>query len=105
MSGPLLRRVACLLLAGLVCLAAVDAAEASLRIVLRFAVLSFDSPATQYFDELVCETSPPSQAGREADQSTRLGPRPSGRLVLDALSDRPPGPALSSGITRSPPVA
>ena len=103
-SRPLLR-VASLLLALVVCLGAIQAPEASIRIIFRFAVLSWDNPATQLFDELICESSPPSQAGAEAGQSTRLGVGVSSRLLVDSIAPHPEGPALSSGITRSPPAA
>jgi hypothetical protein len=103
-SRPLLR-LASLLLVLVVGLGAIQAAEASVRIVFRFAVLSWDNPATQLFDELVCESSPPSQAGAEAGQSTRLGVGVPGRLLTDAIAPHPEIPALSSGITRSPPAA
>jgi hypothetical protein len=101
----LLHRVACVLLALLLGVAAVQAAEASLRIVMRFAVLSWDSPATQVSDEMVCESSPPSQAGVEAGQGARLAVGASGRLAADPVAPHPSTPALSSGITRSPPAA
>jgi hypothetical protein len=97
--------VGCLALVLLVALGAIEAAEASRRIVLRFTVLSFDNPATQLFDELICETSPPSQAGAEAGQATRLAIAGSARLGVAAAAPRPESPALSSGITRSPPAA
>ena len=102
--GPL-PRLACLLLALLLGMGAIQAAEASIRIVFRFAVLSWDNPATQLFDELVCETSAPSQAGSEAGQCARLAVRASRRFVSDSVSSRPTSPPLSSGITRAPPAA
>lgn len=83
----------------------IEAPFAAVRIVWRFAVLSFDSSATQLLDELACEASPPSQAGREADLGTRLAvTRPGAVASLDAPS-RLASAALSSGITRSPPTA
>ena len=98
-------RLACLLLALVVGLAALQAGEASIRIVYRFTVLSWDNPATQVFDELICESSPPSQAGAEAGQSARLAVGTSGGLAADAVASHLQSPALSSGITRSPPAA
>ena len=103
-SGPL-PRLACLLLALLLGMGAIQAAEASIRIVFRFVVLSWDNPATQLFDELVCETSAPSQAGSEAGQGTRLAVRASSRLVSDFVAPHPASPALSFGVTRAPPAA
>ena len=105
MTSRPLHRLACLLLALLIGVGAIQAAEASVRIVLRFTVLSWDNPATQLFDELVCETSAPSQAGSEAGQSTRLAVQASSRLVGDSVAPHPASPALSSGITRAPPAA
>jgi hypothetical protein len=105
MKLGLLPRLACLLLALLLGMGAIQAAEASIRIVFRFVVLSWDNPATQVFDELVCETSAPSRAGSEAGQSTRLAVRASSHLVFDSVAPHPASPALSSGITRAPPAA
>jgi hypothetical protein len=98
-------RLACLLLAVLIALAAFEAAGASTRILWRFVVLSWDNPATQLLDEMVCESSPPSQAGADAGQVTGLAVRPAGRLVADSAPACPDSHAFSSGITRSPPVA
>ena len=97
--------LSCLALVLLIGVAAFQAAEASTRILWRYMVLSWDNPATQIFDELVCESSPPSQAGTEAGQSTRLSVVASGRLPADSVAPHPETPALSSGITRSPPTA
>ena len=99
--GP--NRLPCLLLVLLFLAGAIQVADASMRILDRYTVLSWDNPATQHFDELICESSPPSQAGAEAGRSTRLAVRVSGRLVTDSTAFRPDSPALSSGITRSPP--
>ncbi len=88
-SAP--RRIACSLLAALMLLTAVEASGASVRIFRRFAVLSFDSGATQLADELACESSVTPRTG-ESDASTRLVARPSGRLA--ALVDAPPRAGL-----------
>jgi hypothetical protein len=98
-------RLACLLLVLLFLAGALQVADASMRILCRYTVLSWDNPATQHFDELICESSPPSQAGVEAGLSTRLAVRASRPPVADSTASRPPSPALSSGITRSPPAA
>jgi hypothetical protein len=98
-------RLACLALVLLVGLGASEAADASSRILLRFTVVSFDSPITQLFDELVCETSPTSQAGAEAGQANRLATGVSARLAVPSVPSHPESAALSSGITRSPPAA
>jgi hypothetical protein len=98
-------RLACLVLALLVLAGALQAADASTRIICRFTVLSWDNPATQHFDELICETSPPSRAGAEAGQVARLAAGTPGRLTADSTAASVENPALSSGITRSPPAA
>ena len=105
MESRIVSRPACLALFLLAALGAIEAAEASSRILLRFTVLSFDSPVTQLFDELVCEASPPSQAGTEAGRATRLTVSVSTRLAVAAVAPHPESSALSSGITRSPPAA
>jgi hypothetical protein len=105
MRFRVLHRLACLALVLLVGLGAIEAAEASRRILLRYTVLSFDNPVTQLFDELVCETSPPSQAGAEAGQATRLALGGTARVIVAPVALQPESPALSSGITRSPPAA
>lgn len=98
------RLVLSVALVALMALTAVETCDASLRIFWRFAVLSFDNPATQLQDELACESSPTSQAGAEALHSARLA----------VLTWRPLAPApaplafatlaLGSGITRAPPA-
>ena len=98
-----LHRLACLLLVLLFVAGAFQVAEASMRIVCRYTGLSGD-PATQHFDELICESWPPGQAGVEAGLSTRPADRASVRLVADSTAPHPESPALSSGITRSPPA-
>lgn len=100
-----LHRLPSLLLALLFCVGSLQVADASVRIIDRYTVLSWDNPVTQHFDELICESSPPSQAGSEASQFTRLAVRAAGRLTADSIAPRPDSPALSSGITRSPPLA
>jgi hypothetical protein len=79
----------------------VEAPDASLRILWRFAALSFDNPSTQAFDELTSES---------ASLSIEIGARDFTRLIM-SMSLAPAGepqrlvsPALCSGITRSPPA-
>jgi hypothetical protein len=83
----------------------IDAPFAGLRIFWRYVVLSYDNPATQTLDEMACESSPPSQAGLDAGQSTRVAATSHGQLTVPDTPKRPGSPALSSGITRSPPAA
>ena len=88
----------------LLALTAVETCDASLRIFWRFAVLSYDNPATQLQDELACESSPTSQAGAEALHSARLAVttwRPLAPATVPLASD---ASALGSGITRAPPA-
>ena len=99
-----LHRLACLMLVVLMGLAVFQAAEASTRILWRFMVLSWDNPATQILDELICESAPPSHAGTEAGLSARLAIQNSAH-VADPVLAQPRSSALSSGITRSPPAA
>ena len=94
-----------LAVASLVLLATLEAPGASLRSFWRYAVLSFDSPATQLADEALSESSPTSQAGADAVQYTRLVVRPGGRLVTGSSESLRADPALGSGITRAPPSA
>ena len=102
---PRVRSIGILSLALLMVVGAVSAADASLRILWRYAVLSFDSPATQHADELACESSPTSEAGAEARQSTRLACRPAGRLGPAAVELYGAAPDLGAGVTRAPPSA
>jgi hypothetical protein len=92
-------------LVGLMMLGTVDAANASLRSLWRYAVLSYDNPATQHADELACESSPTSEAGADAHQFTRLACRPAGRLVPAAVELYGATPDPVAGITRAPPSA
>jgi hypothetical protein len=92
-----------IVLVALLALTVVDAPAASLRIFWRFAVLSFDSPATQAFDELACESSTSSGVATDTRHGTRLVPVAC--VVPVAGPTRLVSPALSSCITRSPPSA
>ncbi len=96
------RRLACstaILLLGFLGLAQVEAPHAFVNIVWRFAVLSFDNPATQALDELASTVLPLTPVGQAAVvvavRSGRVGPpRPAGH---------PARPTLSSRLTRAPP--
>lgn len=76
---------------------------ASLRIFWRYAVLSFDNPATQLFDEIASAPSGLTDAHAGAYAVGRL-PLAS-RVVAGPPSPVVPSPALSSCLTRSPPAA
>ena len=102
----LTRRVVCgLLLPVLLVVASFEMPMASLRIAWRFMVLSFDNPVTQVLDDLVCETSPPSEAGADARHWARLAARVSTRVVSVAAPLRAGGHVRSSSVTRAPPAA
>ena len=105
LSRPRLRWLGVLALTALMVTGAIVAAEASLRILWRYVVLSYDNPATQHADELACESSPTSQAGADAHQSTRLASRPAGRLSVTDLDLYGAAFELGAGITRAPPSA
>jgi len=99
------RHTGWLVLVAVVALATAGAPDAALRIFRRFVVLSWDSPATQLSDELAGGFSPPSDAGDEARQWSRLACRPTGRLALDAAPPVSAAPALGATGSRAPPAA
>lgn len=90
-------------LLALLLLAAVQQASATLAIVWRGAVLSWDSPASQWHDELASQGATWADLRRQA-QGHLATLTPSGRLPVPPASagpDSPPGPAAH---TRSPPA-
>ena len=105
MTTPLRRLAAALLVLVVLPLASLETPLASLRIAWRFMVLSFDSPATQVMDDLVCESSPPSQAGAEAGRWTRLAALASARIAPVSAPLSAGDPSFSSSGTRAPPAA
>jgi hypothetical protein len=104
MASSVSRYAAGVILASLL-LAAVEVSGATLRIIWRAAVLSWDSPATQLADELAGRFSPLSDAGADARQSTRLACRPTGQLTRHHAPPPAADPELGAGITRSPPAS
>jgi len=82
---------------------AVAAPAASLSILWRYTVLSYDNPASQVFDEILAE----SKAIASPDPPTLdFGRRlVASRMVVHATIIVVASPTLSSGITRSPPTA
>ncbi len=96
------RCIAGLLILALLALIVVETPTASLRILWRFAVLSFDHPSTQMLDEVACESSTADGSG--------TGPRRFTHGVASGRFMPPPDPTrlvsftLFSGITRSPPA-
>jgi len=105
MTTPLRRLAAALLVLVVLLLASLETPLASLRIAWRFMVLSFDSPVTQVMDDLVCESSPPSQAGADAGHWTRLAALVSAPIVPVSAPLRGGDPSRSSRSTRAPPAA
>jgi hypothetical protein len=95
--------LAAMLAAVLLVVAIVEAPGASTRIFWRYAILSFDDPATQLFDEIASRSSSLTDPGFEAAGVARL-PLVS-RLVATSEPAALPSPALSSRSTRSPPAA
>ena len=104
MDGRAARVVLGLLLAvAILTLTVLESPTASLRILWRFAVLSYDHPATQLLDEIASDSSTASGVGTQAQQITRLVP--TGRFVLTSEPGHAGAPVLCSGITRAPPAA
>jgi hypothetical protein len=109
MSGVTLRRhgttltvLTAALALVLIAVTIAEAPGASLRILWRYTVLSFDNPVTQIFDELASASSEPTAPGVAA---WLAGPPLTGRFrpAAEPLAFR--CAALSSRFTRSPPAA
>jgi hypothetical protein len=101
--GTMLAVLTATLALALIAVTLAEAPGASMRILWRYAVLSFDNPATQMFDEMASASSEPTDPGAAAGTLARL-PLAS-RLTP---SPEPIGfgtAALSSRFTRSPPAA
>lgn len=79
--------------------------HAALNILWRYTVLSWDNPATQIQDELACGTAPCADLAGEARESVRAAHWSLGLLAPGRDAGRRANPALSAGITRSPPAA
>jgi len=104
MGSPPAAVIWALLLLALLALLLVQVPQASLNIVWRFAVLSFDNPATQLLDELTCASAPYADSAAEARESARVVSAASRRLAPPQGPHAGQSPALSAGITRSPPT-
>ena len=96
-----LTRVA--LLVALLALGHAQAAHASVSIFARLAFLSFDSPTTQYCDELASQPAPYADTAGETLAWARAAVSPAGLIVIGEapVSRRA---VASSGITRAPPL-
>jgi hypothetical protein len=79
--------------------------HASLNILWRFMILSFDNPATQILDELVLEKSPFFDALGDILTVARLLARASHSAPLLAAAGFATSEVLSGRVSRSPPVA
>ena len=95
--------LAATLAVALLALTTAEAPGASMRIFWRYAVLSFDNPATQLFDEMASASSGLTDGDAGAHTVERL-PLAS-RVVPGPASPVLHSPALSSCLTRSPPAA
>jgi hypothetical protein len=95
--------LAAALAVAILALATAEAPSASMRIFWRYAVLSFDNPATQLFDEISSASSGLTDPDVGAHRVGRL-PLAS-RVVPGPASPVLRSPALSSCLTRSPPAA
>ncbi|HXG02030.1 MAG TPA: hypothetical protein VNO23_01275 [Candidatus Binatia bacterium] len=97
-----MRRPALLLLV-LLLLAGAEQALATVAIVWRGAVVSWDSPASQWQDELACQGATWSDARRQA-QSAIAPLAPGGRLPAPPATPGLDTPAGAADHTRSPPA-
>ncbi len=92
-------------LVGLLSFVQFASSHAVLNILWRYTVLSWDNPATELQDELACSTAPCTDLAGEARESVRTA-HGTARLLPPGQDDgRRASPALSAGITRSPPAA
>jgi hypothetical protein len=92
-------------LVALVALVQLEAPRASLSILWRGAVLSFDSPTTQALDELASGATPVADPARDARRSARAAAvtfSPLAVLVASVAAGTGCDPA---GVTRAPPTA
>jgi len=99
------RRVLALAFLALVATWSVQASDAQLWIVWRAAVVSWDSPVTQFQDELASQGVVDLDAARHLREHVGAALRPAGRL---APPPEPPGGdavALGARLARSPPAA
>lgn len=103
-TRPVNLTVVCLFLV-LVAFLQISAPQASLEILWRAALLSFDNPATQLLDELAVEKTAFRDAFAELVASTRLAASCACRFLYVAPDAFALGELLWGCITRSPPVA
>lgn len=92
------------LLAALLSLGHVQYGVALVGVVWQTSVLSFDHPATQIVHQTASQTVPHTDPARQTRERLARGLSHVGRLPLPGAA-WVESPALSRGITRSPPVA
>lgn len=83
----------------------VQASDAHLSIVWRASVVSWDSPATQFQDELATQAVAYVDAARQLRDHVGAALRASGRLAVTASAACGSTGAVTARLTRSPPVA
>jgi hypothetical protein len=97
-----MRPFSILILTALLLAAQAQYAAASLAVIWRIAVVSWDSPTTQWQDETALQGSTHVDAGKEAQGAIR--PAPAVRLGVSRERVAPFRPVcFPSSITRSPP--
>jgi hypothetical protein len=96
------RRTALVLLT-LLLLAGAEQASATLAIVWREAITSWDSPASQWQDELACQGATWTDPGRQAQRAIATL-TPGGRLPVPLATAGPESATPAAHHTRSPPV-
>ena len=97
-------RIVAIVVAIVLCtVTAVAAPAASLSILWRYSVLSYDNPASQVFDEILAESKAIASPDSPTLDVGRL--RVASCMVVHATTVTVTSPTLSSGITRSPPTA
>ncbi len=92
-------------LVGLLSVVQLQSAHATLNILWRYTVVSWDNPATEIEDQLACETAPSLDLAAEVRERVRMARTTAGLLATNPDDGQHSSPALSSGITRSPPTA
>jgi hypothetical protein len=96
---------AAVLLLALLAFTQVWGPQASLNILWRFTVLSFDDPASQVLDELALETTSFADAQDEVLAVTRLAAMSARRTPLVRSDGFATSEVLSGRIGRSPPLS
>jgi hypothetical protein len=98
------RVAATVLFLALLTLVQISGPRASVNILWRFAVLSFDNPATQLLDELALEKTPFADALGDVLAFARLATSSSHAAPLPCTQGVVPSEVLSARISRSPPL-